>query len=188
MHFFYLDKTACAGADLNSPEQTTIRYNILLFYEPFLRQAFYQTLQPIYLTNTNGNQRVDVLRLAKATAALVPNAVAVPISDKGKLTLRLDTLIPANGFVHENALDALADVEATIYMALLMRDRAPNVWNSLIPLVDKGSVIGALASGAPKSQVEYHMGWSVIACRCRLWIPSQEPNNSGCVRFSPRPR
>jgi len=35
----------------------------------------------------------------------------------------LDTLAPANGFAHENAHDALADVEATIYMARLIRDR-----------------------------------------------------------------
>ena len=133
-------------------------YNTLSFDEPLLRQACYQTLQPVYLTNTDGNQRADVLRLAQATAALAPNAMAVPISAKGKPTLRLDTLAPANGFAHENAHDALADVEATIYMARLIRDRAPAVWNSLMPLVDKGEVTAQLTSGEPKCIVEYHMG------------------------------
>jgi exodeoxyribonuclease-1 len=135
-----------------------IGYNTLSFDEPLLRQAFYQTLQPVYLTNTNGNQRADVLRLSQATAALAPNAMVVPISGKGKPTLRLDTLAPANGFAHENAHDALADVEATIYMARLIRDRAPAVWNSLMPLVDKGEVTAQLTSGEPKCIVEYHMG------------------------------
>lgn len=135
-----------------------IGYNTLSFDEPLLRQAFYQTLQPVYLTNTHGNQRADVLRLAQATAALAPNSMAVPFSEKGKPTLRLDTLAPANGFAHENAHDALADVEATIYMARLIRDRAPAVWNSLMPLVDKGTVSAVLASGEPKGLVEYHMG------------------------------
>ncbi|MDG1431650.1 MAG: exonuclease domain-containing protein [Paracoccaceae bacterium] len=143
-------------------------YNTLSFDEPLMRQAFYQTLQPVYLTNTNGNQRADVLRLAQATAALAPNAMTVPISVKGKPTLRLDTLAPANGFAHENAHDALADVEATIYMARLIRDRAPAVWNSLIPLVDKAAVTAALASSEPKCLVEYHMGVSslraVVGC------------------------
>jgi len=133
-------------------------YNTLSFDEPLLRQAFYQTLQPVYLTNTGGNQRADVLRLAQATAALAPNAMAVPISPKGKPTLRLDTLAPANGFAHENAHDALADVEATIYMARLIRARAPAVWNSLMPLVDKGEVIASLSTSEPKCLVEYHMG------------------------------
>ena len=133
-------------------------YNTLSFDEPLLRQAFYQTLQPVYLTNTHGNQRADVLRLAQATAALAPNAMAVPISAKGKPTLRLDTLAPANGFAHENAHDALADVEATIYMARLIRDRAPAVWHALLPLVDKAEVIARLNTSGPKCLVEYHMG------------------------------
>jgi exodeoxyribonuclease-1 len=90
--------------------------------------------------------------------ALAPNAMTVPISAKGKPTLRLDTLAPANGFAHENAHDALADVEATIYMARLMRGRAPAIWNSLMPLVDKGEVTAQLTSGEPKCIVEYHMG------------------------------
>ena len=98
------------------------------------------------------------MRLAQATAALAHNAMAVPISAKGKPTLCLDTLAPANGFGHENAHDALADVEATIYMARLIRDRAPAVWNSLLPLVDKGEVAARLSSGVPKCIVEYHMG------------------------------
>jgi hypothetical protein len=42
-----------------------------------------------------------------------------PLSAKGKPTLRLDTLASANGFAHEIAHGALADVEATIYIARL---------------------------------------------------------------------
>jgi hypothetical protein len=42
--------------------------NTLAFDEPLLRQAFYQTLQPVYLTNTNGNKRGDVLRLSDRLA------------------------------------------------------------------------------------------------------------------------
>ncbi|SDD61900.1 exonuclease domain-containing protein [Ruegeria marina] len=135
-----------------------IGYNTLAFDEPLLRQAFYQTLQPIYLTNTNGNQRADVLRLAQATAALAPNAITVPINHNERPTLKLDMLAPANGFAHENAHDALADVEATIFMARLIRDRAPAVWASLMPLVDKAEVQARVLSGQPLCLVQYHMG------------------------------
>ena len=135
-----------------------IGYNTLAFDEPLLRQAFFQTLQPIYLTNTNGNQRADVLRLAQATAALAPNAITVPINHNERPTLKLDMLAPANGFAHENAHDALADVEATIYMARLIRDRAPAVWDALMPLVDKSEVQARVLSGQPLCLVQYHMG------------------------------
>ncbi|WP_375692152.1 hypothetical protein [Pseudooceanicola sp. LIPI14-2-Ac024] len=123
-----------------------------------MRQAFYQTLQPIYLTNTNGNQWADVLRLAQATAALAPNAITVPIDHNERPTLKLDMLAPANGFAHENAHDALADVEATIFMARLIRDRAPAVWASLMPMVDKSEVQARVLSGQLLCFVQYHMG------------------------------
>lgn len=133
-------------------------YNTLAFDEPLLRQAFYQTLQPTYLTNTNRNQRADVLRLAQATAALVLNAITVPINHNERPTLKLDMLAPANGFAHENAHDALADVEATIFIARLIRDHAPVVWDSLMPLFDKSEVQARVLSGQPLCLVQYHMG------------------------------
>ena len=37
-----------------------VGFNSIAFDEPLLRQAFYQTLQPIYLTNTGGNSRADM--------------------------------------------------------------------------------------------------------------------------------
>lgn len=123
-----------------------------------LQQAFYQTLQPVYLTNTNGNRRADVLRLVQATAVLARNAIVVPINHKGKPTLKLDALAPVNGFAHENAHDALADVEATIHMARLVRDRAPTIWAALMPMADKGDVTARVLSGKPLVLAEYHMG------------------------------
>ena len=145
-----------------------IGYNTLAFDEPLLRQAFYQTLQPVYLTNTNGNKRGDVLRLAQATTVLAPNAIAVPLNAKGKPTLKLDMLAPANGFAHENAHDALADVEATIFIARLIRERAPAVWNAVMPMIDKGEVTSRVLAGEPHCLVDYYMGRSsvrpVIGC------------------------
>jgi exodeoxyribonuclease I len=135
-----------------------VGYNTLAFDEPLLRQAFFQTLQPIYLTNTNGNKRADVLRLVHTAAVLMPNAIAVPLSDKGKQSFRLDGLAPANGFAHENAHDALADVEATIYMARLVCERAPSVWNALMPLVDKQEVTARVLSDRPNCLVEFFYG------------------------------
>src|SRR5213594_1518186 len=49
-----------------------IGYNSIDFDEDFLRQGFFQTLQPIYLTNTTGNARGDVLRVVHATAIYAP--------------------------------------------------------------------------------------------------------------------
>ena len=115
-------------------------YNSISFDESLIRQAFYQTLQPIYLTNTSGNSRCDVMRMLHATHIFASNVIAVPINDKGKPSFKLDILAPANGFTHDNAHEAISDVEATIYMTKLMKDRASEVWKNMLNLKSKQDV------------------------------------------------
>ena len=58
-------------------------YNSLEFDEDLLRQAFYQSLLPVYLTNTNGSSRLDVMRLALAVNEFEPGHLKVPVRDDG---------------------------------------------------------------------------------------------------------
>ncbi|WP_294138250.1 exonuclease domain-containing protein [Sphingomonas sp.] len=119
-------------------------WNTLGFDEHLLRQALYQSLHSPYLTNTRGSRRIDILKIAQATSVLVPDAIIVPIGDKGKPTFRLDRLAPANGFDHSNAHDALADVEATIHVCRLIRDKAPGLWADAVRLSEKISAAAFL--------------------------------------------
>ena len=108
-----------------------VGYNSLKFDEEFLSQAFFQSLLPTYLTNTNGNRRSDIMRILHAVSIYQPNVISVPTGPKGKETFRLELLAPANGYNHENAHEAMADVEATIFMAQLVMDQAPDIWNRM---------------------------------------------------------
>src|SRR5580658_3679234 len=45
-----------------------IGYNSLQFDEHLLRQAFYKSLHPPYLTNSDGNSRSDALRIVQAAS------------------------------------------------------------------------------------------------------------------------
>lgn len=116
-------------------------WNSMDFDEHLLRQAFYQCLHRPYLTNTNGNCRTDILKLAQIASIRVPGAIAVPTNARGAPVFKLDQIAPLNGFDHVNAHDALADVEATIHMARLLRDRAPDVWSNALRFSKKASVI-----------------------------------------------
>ena len=49
-----------------------VGHNSMHFDEHLLRQAFYQTLHPPYLTNTNGNGRMDSLPVLQAAHFLEP--------------------------------------------------------------------------------------------------------------------
>jgi exodeoxyribonuclease-1 len=117
-----------------------VGYNSLRFDEEFLRQAFYQCLHPPYLTNTGGSRRADALHLVRAAAMLHPNRIVVAKNDKGRSSFKLDRLAPANGYNHPNAHEAMADVEALIFLCRLVRDRCPELWGRFLRFADKGAV------------------------------------------------
>ena len=120
---------------------TFIGYNSVEFDEDLLRQALYKTLHQPYLTNSNGNARSDVLKMVHAATVFAPGVLNIPVKDDGKPVFKLDRLAPANGFNHANAHDALADVEATIFIAQILMNQAPDVWNAFMKFCKKSSVI-----------------------------------------------
>ncbi len=55
-------------------------YNTLNFDERYLRSLFYQNLYPPYLTQTNGNSRLDILPLVRAAENVHPSLLNYPIN------------------------------------------------------------------------------------------------------------
>lgn len=107
-------------------------YNIFGFDEKYLRSLFYQNLYPPYLSQTNGNSRIDILPLVQAAEHLYPNALIYPLNAKGRTSKKLEDISPANGFENHNAHDALGDVEATIFVAELIKTKAPILWKAAL--------------------------------------------------------
>ena len=118
-----------------------IGHNSLGFDEHLLRQALYKTLHAPYLTNTNGNCRTDSLRMIQAVARFAPNALTIPLGDRGKPVFKLDQLAPANGFDHSAAHDAMGDVEATIHMCRVIAERVPEHWSNFVRFAQKAAVM-----------------------------------------------
>ena len=124
---------------------TFVGWNTLSFDEKLLRQAFYKCLHPPYLTNTSGNQRSDILKLAQCVEAFATDVLVVPVNDKGKPTYKLDRLAPANGFNNMNAHDAMGDVEATIFVCRLIKQRAPAAFEQMLHCAAKARVEALIA-------------------------------------------
>lgn len=137
-------------------QATYVGYNSIRYDEAMLRSAFYQTLHPIYLTNTNGNGRTDALQLMQAASVFAPGLLNIPVSDKGKPVFKLDQLAPANGFSHEHAHDALADVEATIYMTKKVADAVPELWRRLRACGEKRRVVDFIESNPAFLLTEFY--------------------------------
>jgi exodeoxyribonuclease-1 len=123
-----------------------VGYSSLRFDEHLFRQALYKTLHPPYLTNTGGNARTDALRMAQAALTFAPQALTVPVGEDGKTIFKLDRLAPANGFNHANAHDALADVEATLFLCRMLMESAPEVWSTFMRFSKKASVVDFVSS------------------------------------------
>lgn len=152
-----------------------IGYNSIAFDEELLRYSFYKTLHPPYLTNTNGNARSDVMRMVQAAHLYNPGSIKIPIGINGKPSFKLDKLAPANGFNHQNAHDAMADVEATIFMCHLISEAAPYIWSSFMRFSQKSSVIDYVSSESIFCFTEYFYGkpYSCLATNI-----GQNPQNS----------
>lgn len=109
-----------------------IGYNSAWFDERFLQRALWQTLLPPYLTVTGGNSRFDLLPLARMLQILRPDSLPWPVDESGVPTFKLDRLAPQFGFDHSYAHEAVADAEATLFLAKLFAETFPEVWETLI--------------------------------------------------------
>src|SRR5664279_5810259 len=105
-----------------------VGWNNMKFDETLLRQAYYQTLLPVYQTNSNGNGRADMMRMAQVVSACAPNILAIPLLAVGKRTFKLGLIAAANNIALEHAHEALADASATLGVTKLIKQRAPALW------------------------------------------------------------
>ncbi len=112
-------------------------YNSIDFDEEFLRRTLFKNLEYPYLTVTNGNERGDLLGLARASHLYYPNCIKTPISDKNNPVFKLDHLAPMNGIEHDKAHSAMGDVLATVEIAKILSKKAPNVWKASLMTTNK---------------------------------------------------
>lgn len=159
-------------------------YNSLRFDEELLRQALYQTLHKPYLTNSDGNCRGDVLALVQSVSEFEPECLSVPIGGKGTAVFKLDQLAPANGFAHENAHDALSDVEATIHLCRLVRDGASDQWSRFLRFTQKAAATEFLDEGDPFLLTEFYFNRPKHMPVLRIGQEVGQPNVSVCFDLS----
>jgi exodeoxyribonuclease-1 len=154
-----------------------IGYNSIQFDEHLLRQAFYKSLHPPYLTNTGGNSRTDALRIVQAASLFAPEALLFPAGDDGQPVFKLDHMAPLNGFAHDQAHDAVADVEATIFLCRLLMERAPDLWSAFMRFSQKAAVIDHVSAEPVFCLSDFYFGapysWIVTVIGSKSDNPSE---------------
>ena len=142
---------AIAGVIAEASPATILGFNTIAYDEEVLRHGFFQTLLPPYATSMPGYQRADVLIMLRAVTMLAPDLVTIPMTAEGKSTLRLGPVCRANGIVLDeaDAHDALNDVQATITLFRLLRERAPAIVAAMLANAHKSGPAGLLARPEP---------------------------------------
>ena len=139
---------------------TYIGFNSIEFDEEFLRSTLFQTLEYPYITSTNGNTRGDILSLARAANLYYPNTLKNSKNEKGNDVYKLDQMAPLNGIDHGDAHSAIGDVIATLGIAKLIAQKAPNVWKASLMTLDKNQTLELIKKEAYFCTNEYFYGKS----------------------------
>jgi exodeoxyribonuclease-1 len=124
-------------------------FNNLRFDDEVTRHCLYRNLFDPYAREwRNGNSRWDIIDMLRLTRALRPEGMEWPKDASGRFTFKLDRLTAANGISHDNAHDALADVEATIAVARLVKARQPKLYQFVFAHRGKREAADLLRLGA----------------------------------------
>ncbi|MDO8862493.1 exodeoxyribonuclease I [Haliea sp. E1-2-M8] len=128
-------------AELAQPGTCGVGYNSLRFDDEFTRYTLYRNFFDPYAREwQQGNSRWDLIDLLRTAWALRPEGIEWPLREDGHASFRLEELTAANGIAHTAAHDALSDVEATIAMARLVRERQPRLYDYVLRSRDKRTV------------------------------------------------
>lgn len=132
-----------------TPGTVFVGYNNLRFDDEFMRYLFYRTFYEPYEWHWKDDRsRWDLLDAMRMMRALRPEGLKWPML-KDKPSVKLELMAKENGFIHENAHDALSDVIALIQLAKQFKESQPKLFNYLLSIRNKRDVAKLVLSGEP---------------------------------------
>ena len=109
-----------------------VTYNGHRFDEELFRRQFFWNLLPLYMTNTLGASRLDMLSTLQLVANFFPDSLNLPIFDEEDVSMKLTDWSQANSIEIKNAHDALADCVQMHELAKLIIEKANPVWRASV--------------------------------------------------------
>lgn len=137
-------------ADVAMPGTIFIGFNSIRFDDEFMRALHYRNFYDPYEWQWQDDRgKWDLLDVVRMTRALRPNGIQWPFDIHGKPTNRLELLTGLNKLSHEAAHDALSDVQATIEVARMIRDKQSKLFDYLFSLRTKKAIAELVESNEP---------------------------------------
>ena len=124
------------GAD---KELVFVSYNGHKFDEELIRRQLYWNLYDPYITNTNGNTRLDLMSLFQIIGNFYSDQITMPEDENNQVSLKLTDLSSINNISTKDAHDAIVDCNLMIELMKIIKDKAPEAL--------KASIIGSSKNG-----------------------------------------
>lgn len=122
-----------------------VGYNSIRFDDEVTRYTLYRNFYDPYGREwQHGNSRWDLIDVVRMCYALRPDGINWPLREDGSPSFKLEMLTAANDIGHADAHDALADVEATIALARLLKQAQPRLYQYAYGLRRKQEARGFL--------------------------------------------
>jgi exodeoxyribonuclease I len=132
------------------PGTTFVGFNTVRFDDEFMRFLQYRNFYDAYEWQWKDDcSRWDLLDVTRMTRALRPDGIEWPFASDGKPANRLELLAAINKLEHSDAHDALSDVQATIDLARLIKNKQPELFDYLLQCRDKKAVARLVEAGQP---------------------------------------
>lgn len=124
------------------PNTCVCGFNTLKFDDEFIRNLFYRNfIDPYEREWRNGCSRWDIIDLVRAAHDLRPQGIRWPNPKaNGNPVFKLTELTAANGIEQIGAHDAMVDVNATIAVARLIKEKQPRLFKHYMKLRSKVEV------------------------------------------------
>ncbi|MEX2475838.1 exodeoxyribonuclease I [Marinobacter sp.] len=167
----------------SQPGTCVVGYNSLRFDDEVTRHTLYRNLRDPYAREwQNGNSRWDIIDMVRLTYALRPEGINWPRKEDGSPSFRLEELTVANGIAHEAAHDAMSDVEATIAVAKLIKEKQPKLFDFVLNNKDKHSARAMLDTAAMKPVFHISAKYPASQGCCAMVAPlAEHPTNKNLV-------
>ncbi|MEI6237081.1 MAG: exodeoxyribonuclease I [Candidatus Saccharibacteria bacterium] len=123
------------------PDTIFVGFNSVRFDDEFVRNLNYRNFFDAYEWQwQQGRSKWDMLDVSRMTRALRPDDINWPFASDGKPSNKLDLLAKVNNLVHDQAHDALSDVNATIELAKLIKQKQPKLFSYLLNMRNKQKI------------------------------------------------
>jgi exodeoxyribonuclease-1 len=132
------------------PDTIFVGFNTVRFDDEFIRCLHYRNYYDPYEWQwQDGRSKWDLLDVVRMTRGLRPDGIEWPFGVDGKPTNRLELLTAVNKLDHAHAHDALSDVDATIAVARLIRNKQQKLFDYLLSMRDKRKIEDLVTRGEP---------------------------------------